>query len=455
MKVEREGLGYRAAIVADGISISVDRLVESRGTLRGEVTVERAPEGHLMKANLGLSEVTARRGAADYLRRRASGVDWTALLETFCVEVLRQERAGNPVVTIGARKPRAAVTFRLEPMLPIGKPCILFGEEGTGKSTLAAAIAYSVATGGPAYARWYIPEPTPVLILDWEGDEADWTDLVNLVAAGMGSPAPDAINSRTMAGPLTADIHGVARLVEELGIGLLIVDSVGLASPSGREGADASEGALRLFQGLRAIGTTSLLIDHVNKSAGTDSGSSRPYGSVYKPALARATYELVAAEEADDDGARHMVLFHRKANTTARQAPIGIKVTRDDDAIRLAWEKVSLRDGRVAAKVPQSMLVMDALSGGAMTYDELSVETGIAAPQLRVVVNRMKKAGQVVQTGTRDGQVTWGNTLRNTLPPGGVTAPTPFRGVDGGGVTPTTRASSFDGLRQWNEGRTA
>jgi len=74
--VERDGLGYHAAIVADGIALSLDRITDSRGETYGELTVERAPEGHLVRTRLSLTSSASRNGAAGYLSRRSNGIDW-------------------------------------------------------------------------------------------------------------------------------------------------------------------------------------------------------------------------------------------------------------------------------------------------------------------------------------------------------------------------------------------
>lgn len=459
MKVERDGLGYRAAIVEEGVSLSLDRITETRGDTYGELTVSRAPEGHVMRSRLAISSSHARQSAASYLARRARGLDWLGALEGFCVEVLRQERAGSPPVAIGRRPPRPAVELVLDPLLPIGKPTILFGEEGTGKSTLAAAIAVAVASGHPTFSRWRVPAPRGVLILDWEADEADWNDVVAACSAGIGIEPPDNIWHSACARSLTDDVNRIARLVQEHDVGLLIVDSVGLASPSTRDGADASEGALRLFGALRVLGTTSLLIDHVNKSA--ESGrNSRPYGSVYKPALARATYELRAGEEPDGDGARHLALFHRKGNTTRIQPPVGIKVYRTDEEVLLTWEPVELGDASIAKGATLVDRLRDALRSGSRTVTELSDLTESSEAVIRKVLSRHDELFVAV---TKPGEKakSWGlvasvTVSRDSVAHGKRDSDSPPKGERGHGVSHLPgphQQRAFGGLAEANEDR--
>lgn len=459
MRAEREGLGYRAAILDEGVSLSIDRIVESRGETYGELTVTRAPEGHLMRSRIALSSSNSRQGAAGYLARRARGPDWVGMLEAFCVDVLSQERQGSPAVPIGRRAPRPQVEFVLEPLLPVGKPTILYGQEGTGKSTLAANIAVAVASGQRTFSRWHVPRPRGVLVLDWEADEADWNDLVAAVAAGNGIEVPETIWHSACARPLTDDVHRVARLVQEHAVGLVIVDSVGLASPSTRDGADAAEGALRLFSGLRALGTTSLLIDHVNKS--DESGrNSRPYGSVYKPALARATYELRAGEQVDDDGTRHLALFHRKGNTTAKQAPVGIAVHRSDTECLLLWEPVELSDEAIAKGATLVDRLKDAMRLGTRTVEELAELTESDNGVIRATLNRHKKLfvavskpGEKANSWALLSPVTPVTGVTEHVPHGMRNSVTPPKG---GVVTRVPQTSRpFDAIKRENEERLA
>jgi len=169
-------------------------------------------------------------------------------------------------------------------------------------------------------------------------------------------------------------------------VGLLIVDSVGLASPAARDGADAAEGALRLFDALRHLRGTKLLLDHVAKVEGH--GPSRPYGSVYKGALARSTYELRAAEQPDEDGSRHLGLFHRKQNTTAGQAPTGIRVYRSDEEVLLTWEPIMLSDPKLAHGATLVERIKDALRSGRLSVEAIAAATEASEAVVRKVLAR-------------------------------------------------------------------
>lgn len=455
MKVERDGLGYVMNVVSEGVVIGVDMLTDRGGDTYGELTVARAPEGHLMQSRMPITSISARKAAADYLRRRSGGVDWTELLESFCVEVLRQERQGDPPVVIGKIPPRPKVEFVLEPMVIEGKPTILFGEGGTGKSTIAAAVAVAVASGTPTFTTWYVDRPRPVMVLDWEADAADWNDLVASICNGHGIEPPPIIY-QPMRRRLTADIHRVSHLVGKNDVGLIIVDSVGLASPAGREGASAEEGALMLFQALGSLRVASLLIDHVSKATISGDGSAQPYGSVYKTNSARATYELRASEMTDDDGTRHVVLFHRKHNLTARQSPIGIMVRREPGRIELSYERPDLNDAKVSQGATQEQRIMAALSARSLSAGEVEDATGIDEKTARVVLGRLTAKGLLVriESPSKGEPVRWGKAHNSVVQhvARGVHNNTPPTG-EGDVVVSSTPRSSFASLAEMNQHR--
>lgn len=435
MKVQRDGLGYAMDLPSEGVRLHIDRLSESRGELTGELTVQRAPEGHLMRARFNLVSQRARTDVAKYLSGRSDGTNWLPLLEAFSLGVLEAERRGEPATLIGNRPPRGAPSWLLSPLILEGVATLLYGEGGAGKSTLTAAMAVSVSTGVPLVEGWEVPRATPVLVLDWEADAEDWNDIVATLCRGHQLADPPIYH--LPCGPsLPSQVHRIAREVDDKGIGLLIVDSVGLATPSAREGTDANESALRLFSALRVLGTTSLLIDHVTKSSVGNEGSSLgPYGSIYKTNSARAVYELRSAPEADPDGSRHLALFHRKGNRTARQQPFGLRVYRNDEHIFIEREEIG-EDPRLTAGLPLheriKRVLLDAREP--MTVDAIASDVG--AHKGTVATTLYRATGMFVRTGKHGRADLWAvksNMLENNsnIHPGGSPTNAPPTGVGG------------------------
>jgi hypothetical protein len=409
--VSKVGLGYVGSLMPAGVVMSIDRLIQQRGELLGELTVERAPEGHVFIGRFNLSSIGMRRQTAEYLSRRTNNVSWSDALEDFCLAVLKSERAGRPFELLGSDKPPEELKFMLWPMLPAKSPTILFGEGGTGKSTLAGAIAVSVAGGVPAVPGWKVDQAGPVLIIDWEADSEAWSRHVAQVCRGLGIDIPGTLHYRAGAGPLTDQLDDVAQHVAQHGIGLLIIDSVGLAMPSRSDGADANESALRLFSALRYLDVTSLLIDHV---AGVDMGRegpvSKPYGSVYKWNLARNVFELRQQPSGDED-VMTLALFHRKSNRMAKLDPIGLGVHHGPGELLFTREEL---EGIAAnAAVPLHSRIHTSLLAGGKTPSQLADLVGASAKTVRTTLGRMRDMGLAIELDAHIGrEKVWGAISR-------------------------------------------
>lgn len=386
--LRRRGLGY--VLGSDpGESprweVAVNHLRASGGELRGELRV-LVDGRHLSAGTFNLSSLSARASTARLLATRSPGLKWAEILERICVSVLATEGAGEPAVVIGRRRESTSETRLLAPLLPVGKPSVLFAPGGAGKTTLGAAMAVSVSTGCEVIPGWHPSTSHPVVVLDWESSSADWSTLLADIADGAGIDPPK-VAYRACRRPLADDIEQVAELVAGVGAGLVIVDSVGLALGAGREAADPADAVLRLHQALRHLGTTSLLVDHVT---GADigqgiAGVSRPYGSVFKVNAARDVWEL-RREQEPQDGIAEILLVNTKTNTGARHRPIGLRVVYQEGKIRFEQGEVTAPE--LERRLSTTQRMRRALASGATTTRALSAELGVPEPSIRSALQR-------------------------------------------------------------------
>lgn len=402
----REGLGYVLRVPALAIEIAVDRLTRTRGELHGELSVSaalpntRSSDGHLHGARFNLSGGTARGTLAKTLAKRANtdDVDWEDLLEDFCRRVIAAERQGDPVQLVGALPIPVGETYRLAPILPANQTTILYGEGGTGKSTLAAVAAVSIETGVAVVEGW-IPRQAPVLYLDWEGGRDSINRRVRGVA--MGGYIPHVVQIHYLdcrrRGALYSFAEDIARMVEVEGFGAVVVDSVGMASGTSSEGSDANESAIRLFSAFGYLATTVLAIDHVSKSeADTPNRPARPYGSVYKTNLARATFELRRTKTAD--GSSVLGLYHTKANDSDTLPPMSLRVIHDDDgAIR--YERLEQLPAELTRSLKLWQQISAVLAVGHATSEELAIELSADEHVIRTTLNKYKSRFNRLQSG--------------------------------------------------------
>jgi hypothetical protein len=391
-EVRREGMGYAMTFPEIATEMAADRLVRSRGDVQAHVSVTcglpgtRSRSGRLHSARLNLSSSSSRSTLARVLKDRANlpGLDWMDVIEEFCRGILELEREGEPVVMVGAR-PRivGGVSYRIDPLAPLNLPSILYGEGGSGKSTLAAAFAVSCESGVAAVPG-FVPRPGRVLYLDWEGDEEQINERVAGVAAGANLPRPIEIRYRPMVAPIADQVDELARIVDRERIGLVIVDSVGPASGTTSDGADAAESALRLFAAFRFLRTTVLALDHVAKASLDEPGrQARPYGSIFKQNLARSTWEIRRAGEA-------IALYHTKSNVARLQPPRGLHVQYTEGGSITYAEAMLADELRKPMKLPER--IADLLSDGfhrevAQIVEELGMEKE-ESNKVRVALSR-------------------------------------------------------------------
>jgi hypothetical protein len=386
---ERFGLGYRA-VHEHGVELELTRIRESREGLGGELLVrwrhgqdERAR--HIHQARFNLLSGQTRTGTAKQLAGRTpgAGIDWEAILERFCFDVIADVRRPAGRQKVG-RMPRQATEYMIDPILPFGKGTIVFGPGGTGKSTLAAAIAVSVQTGREVVTGWR-PMSAPVLVLDWEASADDWNARVDQIASGIGID-PIEIEYWPQSRPLADNVHQVSEVVTEMGAGLIIVDSVGLAAGSGREGGDANESALTLFSALREIGVTALLIDHVTgESLSREGAISKPYGGIYKVNMARSVFEIRREKDPEGDAAE-LVLIHTKVNDGQKLKPMGLRYEYSDDSIRIRRVEVASDD--LVKTLSKKDQLKHHLRTGALTTAQLAELTGMPDNQIRAILHK-------------------------------------------------------------------
>jgi hypothetical protein len=404
----REGLGYVLRIPALTTELAVDRLHAGRDGLQSYLTVTcglpgtKSADGHIHGAKFNVSSSTSRKSVASLLTQRAGvpEIDWFDLLEDLCRRVEASERTGDPVEKVGALPIPVGESYRLDPVLPIGQVTILYGEGGTGKSTMAAAIGVSVQEGVALIEGW-APRQAPVLYLDWEAGTASLNRRVRGVAMGAHIPRVvqiDYLNCRRR-GPLYGFAEDVAKMVDREGYGLVVADSVQMASGTSSEGGDASETALRLFTAFGFIGTTVLAVDHINRTdADQQTRRSRPYGSVFKSNLARATFELRRTKL--PDGSSALGVYNTKANDSDELPPVALRVVHADDGA-ITYERMESLPSDLTAPLKMADRIAAVLrSEGHMEYEAIAEVLDADAHTVRTTLNRNKQRFNKLPSGS-------------------------------------------------------
>ena len=101
-------------------------------------------------------------------------LEFASIVEQLCVISLVNYRRGEPVREVCSEDNVPEPEFLIEPLIYKGKPTLLYGEGGTGKSNLAMALA--LCTELPFYDNplHLVPEKATSLYLDYESDELEF-----------------------------------------------------------------------------------------------------------------------------------------------------------------------------------------------------------------------------------------------------------------------------------------
>ena len=328
-----------------GISVTVSRFKSSREELWAYLMVEadlsRHPDmnsSHVLLQRQNLSSGPAKEKLARILSGRIDlGTDvWDGIVELISTRSLRRHWEGSDVARIGQLPKRTEVPYLLYPVIRKGSPVILYGAGGIGKSYVslffAMLIQHNIQVG------MLIPQQANCLILDFESGQDDMNERLSALGKGMGIEAE--LLYRYCHLPLNSDIDTISRLIHENDIGLVIVDSRGAAV--GGQINEARE-TMEMYNALRSLNVTSLIIDHVSKES-----NSSPIGSIYNFNEARSIWEMRSNNRMNDGTPSTKIgLYQRKTNLSRRHDPFGLEFTFLENSMEII-DKVSVREIDIA-----------------------------------------------------------------------------------------------------------
>lgn len=377
-----------------------------RGDLWAEVTLRSSAPAvtpHLHRSRLNLASLTQRDHLARMLRRRfpVEGVDWAEIVEQVAVTGLDLFRAGEPVVMVGRLDRAPGPRYLVEPLLLAGELNMLYGAGGTGKTTLAVALALTAQERASILGLEPPSEPSGTLFLDFEQSAEAIDGLVKRLAAGAGLPTVPEVAYRRCVGALADQVEGLRRLIAEQRARFVIVDSAGAACGGEPESAEV---VLRLTNGIRALETTALLIDHLPKAG------EEPFGSVYKVNAARMVWRVRRQQEVGEDEIR-LGLFNTKSNLSRKHRPMGWRLRFDNTTEAATFSRTDpaeveeFRSGLSAREQVCTYL----LGAGSATARVVTDATGLPYNTVRETLKRMEARQEAVRLPKEgEREVYWG-----------------------------------------------
>lgn len=377
---------YRFSVPAAGVELEVDFLRRESHQLKGELLVRcslagaKTTDGVLAVGDLNLSSTRARQTHAKYLAElsKAEQVDWTGMVEEFAQRVLAAERQGAPAVLLSdLPRPAPVESFEVDglPLLP-RHPVVLFGDGGTAKSYLALYIAGRMAERGRS-----------VGFFDWELAGEDHRDRLERLFGGAMPP----IRYARCARPLVYEADRLRRIIRDHSLDYVVFDSVAFACDGPPEAAETTG---RYFQALRQLGEVgSCHVAHVTKAI--DGADLKPFGSVFWHNGARASWNVKADAQQDDD-VLSIALHNRKANLGARRASVGFEFRFGENRTTVRRQDPAT-NANLAAGLSVMQRVRAILRSGPLCQDELAATLDdVKSDTLSRVVRRAVKEGKVL-----------------------------------------------------------
>ena len=246
-------------------------------------------------------------------------INWQHLREQLRVTALSEYRSGSRDILIsGDVDVEAQTRWLIHPLVEYKHPSVLYGAGGTGKSWIGLWLSVLV-DAGLSHAGLNI-EPANVLYLDWETRAEEIASRITMIRRGLNLEGDSNIIYKEMRQSLMADVEAIRDVIRRRDTELVIIDSV----ISACAGEPTSEKAVDdMFQVLRSLDVSSLLIDHVNKSG-------ELFGSEYKKNEGRQVFEAIKNQREGDDQII-MGLFHKKANNSKIIPPLGFTLNFHND----------------------------------------------------------------------------------------------------------------------------
>lgn len=298
--------------------------------------------------------------------------------------------------------------YLLDGLIPEDYPVVLHGDGGVAKSMLALSLGLAVSSGSEWLGR-EVGDGGPVLYLDFELDAAEQRRRVSQLARGVYlDGVPDSMLYLSALGyPIREVLRAALTECQKSGVKLMILDSLG---PALQGDAEAARDVIGFYQEniepFRAAGVTVLIIDHQSRlQSGQSYQSKSAFGSVYKTNLARSVIQVEGITYHKEQGRRIIRLRHKKHNFGPLTDPFDVELTFSEEMISIVGRDTDPADLAEEQTLNAADRVKKALETLGPAYpNEIAEFTGLALKTAKNTVGKLKKAGEVMLTGERNGQ---------------------------------------------------
>ena len=293
--------------------------------------------------------------------------------------------------------------YLVEGLVPKGHAATLFGDGASAKSILALSLGIAMAGNAETWMGRKV-QNYPVLLADFELDADEQRHRAYQIARGvfLDKPPQDLLYVSGLGRPAGEVLKGCLEVCANEGIGLLIIDSLGIALQGDAESArDVIRFHHDYLDSFRAAGVTLLIVDHQGKTqAGERYQNKRSFGSVYKENLARSVIQVEPGERGE--GLLTVKLRQTKNNFGPKAEPFGARLAFTEEKITVAAHELDAtelaEEGTLNARDRVMLALRDAPRYPADIVEACVMPLGTVKNEL----TRLRKRGLVEYTGETD-----------------------------------------------------
>jgi hypothetical protein len=309
-------------------------------------------------------------------------------------------------ISFSGREKPAPRGWIVDNSIYVGHATSWFGEGGVAKSLLVLHLGLTVAAEHRSYWMAFAVKTVPVLYLDFELDVDEQHRRALALAAGMGlRDIPEDFHYLSVAAMRPVEAFEVAaEECRRLGIGLVIVDSVGFALEGDSETARDVLGFFReCIQPLKDAGASPLLIDHQAKIIkGEKYSDKQAFGSVYKTNAVRSSFQIRGSNEPGEITA---TFTHKKNNFGWKEKDFSLKIVFDGDAERTTVERLAAPMPNPDRQPSKKELVLEAIEDlERATAETAARKSGIDLKTVQNAITELLREGALRDTGEKQGR---------------------------------------------------
>ncbi len=320
---------------------------------------------------------------------------WAELLTDVTSKTMVFLRKGEPGIIIVPEMGKAVHPgYYLEPVIMRGVPNVIYGDKGVNKTILSLLFLGLITLGETTNPYGLtVHEPAKTGILDWESNK----ELTNYTLSRLIQG--ESVDYHTIAylkcrQNLPDEIERIKDWTHKNNLDVVLLDSLGAAAGSDKYDSAGKAAALRLFEAVRQLNVTPLIIA---QNAKGDEGKKTIYGSTYYTYYARNIFELRKLPDADDSNETSVVLIHQESNYSKRYDPIGFRLNFTDESIKVEHREVLASE--LYERISQAKSALEFLTDGSKSIRAIAEYLGTNMNTTGVLMSRLRKGQKVVSLG--------------------------------------------------------